>query len=50
MTMVKVILMDLGLKLSARPSAEAVVLGYRAVPDQVPPDHDHDHEVLADDD
>ena len=42
---------DLGLELSTRASAEAVVLRYRAVPDQVSPEHDEeDDEVLADDD
>ena len=38
---------DLCLKLSTRASAEAVILGYRAVPDQVSPEN-HD-EVVADD-
>ena len=48
--MIKVTMMDLGFKLSARPSAEAVVFRYRAIPDQVSPDHDEDvdYEVLAD--
>ena len=46
---------DLGLELSTRASAEAVVLRYRAVPDQVSPEHhkeddDVDDEVLVDDD
>ena len=46
---------DLGLELRTRASAEAVVLWYRAVPDQVSPEHheednDDDEEVLVDDD
>ena len=42
---------DLGLELSTRASAEAVVLRYRAVPDQVSPGHhEEDDEVLVDDD
>ena len=45
-------MMDLGFKLSARSSAETVVFRYRAIPDQVSPDHDYhdDYEILADDD
>ena len=43
---------DLGLELSTRASAEAVVLRYRAVPDQVSPGHhkedDDDDGVLVD--
>ena len=40
--MIIVTILDLGLKLSTGSSAEAVVLGYRAIPDQVSPNHDHD--------
>ena len=36
---------DLGLELSTRASAEAVVLRYRAVPDQVSPGHREEDDV-----
>ena len=39
---------DLGLELSTRASAEAVVLRYRAVPDQVSPEH-HEEDDVDDD-